>query len=794
MNKKSVKFPFAVRTAVIMLAVWLTVCTAATFIAGSQHMEALSKDTENLAEYLRDDLRECVGSNKESVEYKAGINVAEAYSVLRYYRFKKLGDFRKKGAEVDIGLYDTKSDTYGNVSSFAEAVPESGILMASPNNMYGKIIVFDDVFTEEQTSQIEDVVRKCDYIYISKAIGYVDGRFFYPTEIMLGNYENNVMIGTDYRDESKKLKTIQMQDVQVRLADGTVVGGHDRERKQQDNYRPLQKNSETDGMDGGSSYSDSLFGFASSRSYQITSSGYTLKVYMEANYLPYILKKLRDFYAVAAIMIFLLGFVLVSSHNRTIEKRMETEFKRRGMMDSMAHEMKTPLSIIRNYGEVLKEEHDEKKREQFTQNIIDEADGLNRAIVSMLDLSKMEAGTYPMELSSLSVRKIAEKELKRAEILAQKKGVDINLVASGDERILADEKLLVNIISNFISNAIKHTSAGGSITLEISSDSEEAYIGVRNQGEQISYDEMNKIWDSYYGIKSSGTESSGLGLAIVRNACLMHNGSYGCKNEDDGVIFWARICSMEDRIAKAEMTTGPVIGVTETDSLKGLWFAAVGVVLQCITMTWRASELLFHAVTIISAEPVWFEIYNAAEAGLLLIANIIMLAGIYDLYKNSRFEKSHLVLSAETALVSLVLFGFTLWFEPIDPLDDIAPYIFSFILVVLEMVLLVLMAVQAVRIFLQCRRIAIGTGNSRLGKSIIIKMVIFFAALIVWMIETYSMSTVGINIPRQVGMGLIALLAAYSWISVNSSLNLKLIRRVLYAVVFIFSGICIYIC
>ena len=72
MNRKSVKFPFTVRTVAALIAVWLLVCFAATFVAAGQHLESIQKQAKTMAEYLKQDLRECVGSNKDSVEYKDG--------------------------------------------------------------------------------------------------------------------------------------------------------------------------------------------------------------------------------------------------------------------------------------------------------------------------------------------------------------------------------------------------------------------------------------------------------------------------------------------------------------------------------------------------------------------------------------------------------------------------------------------------------------------------------------------------------------------------------------------------
>ena len=747
MNRKSVKFPFIVRTVAVLIAVWLLVCFAATFVTAGQHLESIQKQAKTMAEYLEQDLKECEGSNKDSVEYKDGLNVAEANAVLRYYRFLKLNEFRKQGAEIDIGLYHVDADKHGNVSDFYEAVPESGVLMAAPFNPNGKIIVFDDVFNEEQIKQIEDVIRKVDDVFVSKAIGYVKGRFFYPTELMLGNYEHNVLIKTDYRDDSRELKNLTFQDVQVRLADGTVKGGHIREQQTMDTYRSLQAESEDDGVGtgvGGTSET-SWNSYTYSVSDGIASDNYAFKIYLKGNHFSYAMKQLAEFYLLAAFIILMLGCALIAGNNQSIEKRMETEFKRRGMMDSMAHEMKTPLSIIRNYGEVLKEETDESKRQQFTQNIIDEADGLNRAIVSMLDLSKMEAGTYPMELSSLSVSRLAEQELKRAEILAQQKHLQLNLEVEGDERILADEKLIINIISNFLSNAIKHTPEGGSITLAVDCDGNSAHFSVKNQGAPIDDNEIEKIWDSYYGIKSSGKESSGLGLAIVRNACMMHNGSYGCFNEADGVTFWAKVNSMENRIARAELTTGPVIGVADGNKLSGLMLIAMGLLIQGLAVTWSPTALATHLMTALDREGFWFKMLDYSESGILWFSTVLMLIGVIDLYKKKMFPKRFVVMAVELCICSVALMLYGFFYTPTGDYMSTAPHIVDLMLVTVEVVMLILMVLFMVSVFMQCSRIAAGAGRIRFARAIKVGMIICALAFAVWFVLAWKYITLSGN-------------------------------------------------
>lgn len=211
---------------------------------------------------------------------------------------------------------------------------------------------------------------------------------------------------------------------------------------------------------------------------------------------------------------------------------------------------------------------------------------MNRVVVSMLDLSKMEAGTYPLELSSLSVTDLAEKTAKRMDILRKEKNLRLELQLEETPRILADEKLIRNILSNFMSNAISHADEGSRLAVSVKPEGKQIRISVYNQGKPISQKDMKQIWNSFYRSDAGRNRKdggSGLGLAIVRNACLIHGGTYGCTNEADGVTFWAKIPSLEKSIARTAMQTGPILNVTGNGyRLGGLIPAAIGMILHGI--------------------------------------------------------------------------------------------------------------------------------------------------------------------------------------------------------------------
>ena len=306
---------------------------------------------------------------------------------------------------------------------------------------------------------------------------------------------------------------------------------------------------------------------------------------------------LKTFYVISLLLVITFTAILIAGHNSLVEEKFESERKRRLMTDSMAHDMKTPLSIIRNYGELLLDGGTPAKQKEYAQIIIDESEQMNEAVVSLLDLSKMEAGTYPMDLNDFRIREVIEEMVSRYEVLFVKKDIRAVIDAPQDLRMFADRKLVTRALSNFISNGIHNSDSGTEMIISARKRSNAVRIQVHNSGQHLDNDTMQHIWEAYYqripelnnevsGAQTSEPSGSGLGFAIVRNICLLHGGSYGCENDNDGVTFWMQISSQEDRIGKMDVLTGPVTGVTAGENpAKGVGFLALGTLIQGVFWT-----------------------------------------------------------------------------------------------------------------------------------------------------------------------------------------------------------------
>lgn len=297
------------------------------------------------------------------------------------------------------------------------------------------------------------------------------------------------------------------------------------------------------------------------------------------------------FYFLIMLSCFLVGMILIGSYFRILDRQYEMEQRRRRMSDAVAHEMKTPLGIIKNYSEALSEEKDEEKRKLYLDTIVEETDGMNDMIVNMLDLSRMEAGTYPLELSVLSVDEVLQGVLKRTKILMQPENLQVETEFSGKLQLLADEKLLTESLSNLILNAITHSDPDSVIRITLKNENNGVRAAVYNQGKPISEKDMERVWECFYrgdAARNRKQGGNGLGLSIVSNACLLHGGAYGCENKEKGVEFWFWIPSQEDGAGEKTSAKGSALYLKKRDdelqalkwSLTGsfVWFLAISYV------------------------------------------------------------------------------------------------------------------------------------------------------------------------------------------------------------------------
>ena len=226
-----------------------------------------------------------------------------------------------------------------------------------------------------------------------------------------------------------------------------------------------------------------------------------------------------------------------------IEKERELTNMRRGFVANVSHELKTPISIIGGYAEALKENIDSSKKEMYCDTIIDESKRMNKLVLTLLNLSKVEHGAHELNQTEFNIKDLLE--MLSVRIIGQE-----NLVLElEDIMVLADPDLIEQALKSYLENALSHNT--GKVTVKCFKRDEKAVVEVNNDGEQIDEAKTPQLWQSFYRGDTSHKRDNtrfGLGLSIVNAIVKLHKETCGVYNTKNGVTFWLTLkCSEEPK-------------------------------------------------------------------------------------------------------------------------------------------------------------------------------------------------------------------------------------------------------
>lgn len=221
---------------------------------------------------------------------------------------------------------------------------------------------------------------------------------------------------------------------------------------------------------------------------------------------------------------------LASTLTMTAQQLKETDTLKTELIANVSHDLKTPLTLIKSYAEMIRDlsGDNKEKRTEHLNVIIDETDRLTALVNDLVKLSKLQAQTQEMEYSEFNLSDMIRRVLKNFEVLETytfETEIEDGIV------VLADEKRISQVLSNLIGNAVNYTGDDKyvKVTLRVIGN-KRVRVDVFDHGVGIPSDELEKIWDRYY--RSNKTHKrevsgSGLGLSIVKNILMAHNAEYG---------------------------------------------------------------------------------------------------------------------------------------------------------------------------------------------------------------------------------------------------------------------------
>jgi signal transduction histidine kinase len=241
------------------------------------------------------------------------------------------------------------------------------------------------------------------------------------------------------------------------------------------------------------------------------------------------------------VALMLMGaFLIVRDISRESETtRLKTEF-----VHNISHELKTPLTLIRLYGETLQRKEDLKKdeRKEAYEIITKESERLSHLINNVLDFSRIEMGRKEFDFKKGSLAQIVRDTLESYRYHLEKKGFSIKKeIASDLPEMNFDGEALASVLVNLLSNAMKFSSKIKEVTVKLFKDSGSAVLQVADKGIGISPADTSRIFNRFYRVKNeivSDTGGSGLGLTLVKHIAESHGGRIKVESEPGrGSIF-----------------------------------------------------------------------------------------------------------------------------------------------------------------------------------------------------------------------------------------------------------------
>ena len=212
------------------------------------------------------------------------------------------------------------------------------------------------------------------------------------------------------------------------------------------------------------------------------------------------------------------------------------------LLANVSHDLRTPLTMIGGYAEVMRDIPGENTPENV-QVIIDETKRLTAFVNNILDLTKLQSGFETLKCDTVCLTDMLESIRTRYFKLTKNDGYTVEIQADADAYVVCDEAKISQAFYNLMDNAVNHTGADKTVVIRQILTDKKVRIEIADSGEGIAPEELPYIWDRYYRAKQTAHKravvGSGIGLSIVKSVFELHKLLYGVESEvGKGTTFW----------------------------------------------------------------------------------------------------------------------------------------------------------------------------------------------------------------------------------------------------------------
>jgi signal transduction histidine kinase len=230
--------------------------------------------------------------------------------------------------------------------------------------------------------------------------------------------------------------------------------------------------------------------------------------------------------------------VLVKTFNNLMKAVNESQQRKDEFIGIASHELKTPLTSIKGYLDLLNVMEDKDPNKQCVQKALESTHKLEKLIKDLLDVSKIQSGQLQLSMQQFDMDELLDETIASLQMVAP-----THTITREDHKgqmIYADREKIEQVLINLLSNAVKYSAPETNVAVSTQNNGSELIIKIRDQGIGIPEDELNEIFGRFYRTKNSSVHISGLGLGlyICRDIVLRHKGKIWVEKETKGSSFY----------------------------------------------------------------------------------------------------------------------------------------------------------------------------------------------------------------------------------------------------------------
>lgn len=229
---------------------------------------------------------------------------------------------------------------------------------------------------------------------------------------------------------------------------------------------------------------------------------------------------------------------LVMKYVQTESELIKLDELKNKLLGMAAHDLRNPLTSIRGFSEILLDDSvDEATRKEFLGVIFSVSEEMLNLLNDLLDVSQIQSGKFELRKKTGQLDEVAKRRVHLNQIIAAKKNIKIEMNVESSPTISFDHDRIGQVLDNFISNAIKFSPHGSTITVTLKADGMWSQVEVADEGPGIREEERGRLFGEFQRLSAEptgGEKSTGLGLAIVSKMVKAHGGKVDVKQGKDG--------------------------------------------------------------------------------------------------------------------------------------------------------------------------------------------------------------------------------------------------------------------